>query len=186
LFIQLDFFPDTPVTYVLKQPSDPPEIPTIPTALEEASTQAREIINDLREIDFKGLVDHANEALVTIRTLVEDPALHAALDQLPGTVKNLNGAVDTANALLVRINHQVDPISSELQTADRRAAGDDQRREDGQHRHDSSSPVAARLRSARRPPGRRPLRRRVAPARRLHRAQSERPPLRSIATQETP
>ena len=29
LFIQLDFFPDTPVTYVLKQPSDPPEIPTL-------------------------------------------------------------------------------------------------------------------------------------------------------------
>ena len=116
LFIQLDFFPDTPVTYVLKQPSDPPEIPTIPTALEEASTQAREIISDLREIDFKGLVEHANEALVTIRTLVENPALRSALDQLPGTVKNLNGAVDTANALLVRVNHQVDPISSELQT----------------------------------------------------------------------
>ena len=45
-----------------------------------------------------------------------DPALHAALDLLPGTVKNLNGAVDNASALLRRVDHQVDPISSELQT----------------------------------------------------------------------
>jgi paraquat-inducible protein B len=33
LFIQLDFFPDTPATYVLPQPSDPAEIPKIPTVL---------------------------------------------------------------------------------------------------------------------------------------------------------
>jgi paraquat-inducible protein B len=113
LFIQLDFFPDTPATYVLNQPSDPPEIPTIPTVLEQASTQAREIISDLREIDFKGLVNQANEALAGFRHVVEDPALRAALDQLPGTVKNLNAAVDSANALLHRIDHQVDPLSSE-------------------------------------------------------------------------
>jgi phospholipid/cholesterol/gamma-HCH transport system substrate-binding protein len=116
LFIQLDFFPDTPVIYVAKQPSDPPEIPTIPTVLEQASTQAREIINDLRQVDFKGMVEQANQALASIRQLAQDPALRQALDQLPGTVKNLNGAVDSANVLLRRIERQVDPLSSELHT----------------------------------------------------------------------
>jgi paraquat-inducible protein B len=115
LFIQLDFFPDTPATYVLPQPSDPPEIPTIPTVLEQASTQAREIINDLRQIDFKGMIDQANVALAGLSKLINDPSLRSALDQLPGTVKNLNGAVDSANALLRRVDRQVDPLSTELQ-----------------------------------------------------------------------
>lgn len=114
LFIQLDFFPDTPITYVLPQPSEPPEIPTIPTLLEQASEQARQIIGDLREIDFKGMVEQANEALAGLSRLVNDPALKSALDQLPGTVKSLNGTVDSANALLRRVERQVDPISQAL------------------------------------------------------------------------
>jgi paraquat-inducible protein B len=114
MFIQLDFFPDTPATYVLEQPSDPPEIPTIPTVLEQASTQAREIINDLRQIDFKGMIDEANRALAGISTLINDPALKHAVNDLPATIKNLNGAVDSATVLLHRVERQVDPLSSEL------------------------------------------------------------------------
>lgn len=116
LFIQLDFFPNSPLTYVRKQPSEPPEIPTIPTTLEQASTQAREVISELREIDFKGMVDQANAALAGINKLVNDPALRAALDQLPGAVKNVNGAVESANALLRRVERQVDPLSNEMHT----------------------------------------------------------------------
>lgn len=114
LFIQLDFFPDTPAVFVLEQPSDPAEIPTIPTVLEQASTQAREIISDLREIDFKGMIDNANQALAGITKLIDDPGLRAAIDQLPATVKNINAAVDTANGLLRRVDHQVEPLSTEL------------------------------------------------------------------------
>lgn len=114
MFIQLDFFPDTPATYVLPQPSDPPEVPTIPTVLEQASTQAREIINDLRQIDFKGMIDEANSALSGLTKLINDPALKHAINDLPATMKNLNGAVDSATVLLRRVEKQVDPLSSEL------------------------------------------------------------------------
>ncbi|MFN8640706.1 MAG: MlaD family protein [Candidatus Binatia bacterium] len=114
LFIQIDFFPDTPTTFVLPQPSDPAEIPTIPTVLEQASEQARQIIGDLRAIDFKGMVEQANEALQGLTALVKDPALAKALGELPGTVKNLNAAVDSANGLLRRVERQVDPLSQEL------------------------------------------------------------------------
>lgn len=114
LFVQLDFFPDTEVTYVLKQPSDPPELPTIPTVLEQASEQAREILSDLRAIDFKGMVDQANAALNGLAKLVNDPELQTAIDQLPGMVQRLDGAVDNASALLRRIDGQVDPLSREV------------------------------------------------------------------------
>ena len=56
LFVQIDFFPDTPVTYVLPQPSTPMEIPTVPTTLEQASSAAREIIEELRSIKFGPMV----------------------------------------------------------------------------------------------------------------------------------
>jgi len=114
LFIQLDFFPDTPVKFVEQQPSDPPELPTIPTTLEEASTQAREIINDLRDIDFKGMVDQANAALTGLANLANDPELKDAIDRLPGMVKRLDTAVNNASALLQRIDGQVDPLSREV------------------------------------------------------------------------
>lgn len=114
LFIQLDFFPDTPATYVLPQPSDPPEIPTIPTVLEQASTQAREILTDLRAIDFKGMVDQANTALAGLSKLVNDPELQRAVDALPGLITRLDGAVADAGALLRRVEGQVDPLSGEL------------------------------------------------------------------------
>jgi paraquat-inducible protein B len=114
LFIQLDFFPDTPVKFVEQQPSDPPELPTIPTTLEEASTQAREIINDLRDIDFKGMVDQANAALTGLANLANDPELQVAIDKLPGMVQRLDSAVGSATALLQRIDGQVDPLSREV------------------------------------------------------------------------
>jgi paraquat-inducible protein B len=82
--------------------------------LEQASTQAREILSDLREIDFKGMVDQANRALVGLTDLINDPALQNAVDELPATVKNLNVAVDSATVLLRRVERQVDPLSSEL------------------------------------------------------------------------
>ena len=74
LFVQVDFFPDTPIVYVLPQPSDPMEIPTIPTALEQASTVAKEIINELREVKFGPMVQNASEALASLNQLVSSPA----------------------------------------------------------------------------------------------------------------
>jgi paraquat-inducible protein B len=116
LFIQLDLFPDTPTNYVLPQPSDPPEIPTIPTLLEQGMVQARALINDLKQIDFKGLVARAESSLDGISRLANDPALKQALAELPGTVEKVNGAVDSAKALLQRVDRQIDPLSAEART----------------------------------------------------------------------
>src|SRR5262245_34523253 len=86
LFVQIDFFPDTPLKYVLPQPSDPMEIPTVPTTLEQASSAAREIIDELRSIKFGPMVQDASEALESLKQLLSSPALHSTVDALPGTV----------------------------------------------------------------------------------------------------
>ena len=116
LFVQIDFFPDTPINYVLPQPSDPMEIPTVPTTLEQASSAAREIIDELRNIKFGPLVQDASEAFESLNRLLSSPALHTAVDELPGTVKNLNDTAVSARNLAVELQGRVQPLMSRLDT----------------------------------------------------------------------
>lgn len=114
LFVQIDFFPETPITYVLKQPSDPIEIPTVPTALEQASTAAREIIQELRNIKIGPMVQDATEALESIKHLVASPALRTAIDGLPETMKNLNESIVSVRRLTGELQGQVNPLAQRV------------------------------------------------------------------------
>lgn len=114
LFVQIDFFPDTPINYELQQPSDPIEIPTIPTTLEQAQTAAREIIDELRTIKFGPMVQKATDALDGVNALVNSPALHTAVDALPGAVNNLNESVASMRKLAEDLRGQVAPVSKRL------------------------------------------------------------------------
>jgi len=114
LFVQIDFFPDTPIKYILPQPSDPIEIPTVQTTLEEASSAAREIIDELRGVKFGPMVQDASEALESIRDLVRSPALHSTVDALPETVKNFNEAIASLRGLSVNLQGRVDPLAKRL------------------------------------------------------------------------
>jgi paraquat-inducible protein B len=123
LFVQIDFFPDTPVRYVLPQPSTPIEIPSVPTTLEQASTAAREIIDQLRNVKFGPMVDNASEALESINRLISSPALHTFVDGLPESMKNVNETVVSLHRLAENVSSQVDPLIKRLDTT---LAGADQ------------------------------------------------------------
>lgn len=114
LFVQIDFFPDTPIDYVLPQPSDPLEIPTVPTTLEEASSAVRQILDKLHDIKFGPMVQEAADALDSINRLASSPALHTAVDGLPETMKNLNDAVVSARRLADDVGRRVDPLLARL------------------------------------------------------------------------
>jgi paraquat-inducible protein B len=114
LFVQIDFFPETPITYVLPQPSEPMEIPTIPTALEQASSVAKEIITELRNVKFGPMVQNASEALESLNNLVSSPALRATVDGLPETMKNANEAIASIRRLSTEVGGSVDPLVKKL------------------------------------------------------------------------
>ena len=115
LFVQIDFFPDTPATYVLPQPSTPPEIPTIPTTLEEASDTLRQVLADLRTLRLEELVQDLSSAVRGIDQLANSPALRAAIDGLPETVKSLNDTLANANALAVKLDGHVTPLARQVE-----------------------------------------------------------------------
>jgi paraquat-inducible protein B len=123
LFVQIDFFPDTPITFILPQPSDPLEIPTVPTTLEEASSAAREIIAELRSVKIGPMVEQATEALTSINSLVSSPGLKSTVDALPGTVNRMDETIASLRKLSDDLRGEVDPLSKRL---DSTLAGADQ------------------------------------------------------------
>jgi len=123
LFVQIDFFPGTPVKYVLPQPSTPVEVPTVPTTLEQASSAAREIIDELRNIKFGPMVQDASEAIENLNTLLSAPALRKTIDALPDTVSNVNETVTSLRRLSDDVRGHVDPLVSRV---DSTLAGADQ------------------------------------------------------------
>jgi paraquat-inducible protein B len=114
LFVQLDFFPNTPVRFVNPPNSRPQELPTIPTALEQAQTAAREIIDELRSIKFGPVMQQVSEALDGINRLVNSPAIKQTLDALPVTVQHLDETIASARQLLARVDGQVTPLGKQL------------------------------------------------------------------------
>jgi paraquat-inducible protein B len=116
LFVQIDFFPDTPVNYILPQPSDPMEIPTVPTTLEQASTAAREIIDELRSIKFGPMVQDASESLESLNRLLNSPSLQHTVDGLPDTLKSVNDAVASVHRLADDVRGRVDPLMARFDT----------------------------------------------------------------------
>jgi paraquat-inducible protein B len=114
LFVQIDFFPDSPITFILPQPSNPIEIPTVPTTLEEASTAAREIIDELRNLKLGPLVQDASEALENANKLLSSPALHNTVDALPNTINQLNQTIASFHDLSEDVRGRVTPLASRL------------------------------------------------------------------------
>jgi len=135
LFVALDLFPNTKVDLVLPPGSGPyPEIPCLPTTLEQARAKIEEIFDRLSRIDFDALGKSVNGALDGVNRLVNSPdvysnlqALHATLDEIRGaardirahvsplsnsvdaTTKDLRGAVQRLQASLNRFDSLIDP-----------------------------------------------------------------------------
>lgn len=108
LYINLDFYPDTKAQYHRSiQESDVPEIPTIPSSLEELSRAIENLPLDEVVRHMSELLEHANELLGTegtdsffseSRTVIEEARL--TLSEMRNLIVDVDQAVEpTANEL---------------------------------------------------------------------------------------
>ena len=100
LMVELDFHPDKPVRLVGEE-TEYPEIPTIPSPLEELSKTIEEA--PIKEI-FKGLLS----AVEGIEEIVNSP-------EIKGIIRSLNLAVEDAGKLVRNIDGQVAPLASSIE-----------------------------------------------------------------------
>ena len=149
LFVQLDFYPEKPATFVLPPDSKPLEIPTIPTTMEQVQSAAADIIHKLEDIHFDTMVKSATEALDGINGVVNAPGLKQAIETLPTTVANVNQAVTSLRELAVRLDNKQGPFFDSLKgTSDKTSATLEQARltlQTVQTLVDPGSPLATQL-----------------------------------------
>jgi len=141
LYIDLGFHPEQPAKFFIQPGSGPyPEIPTIPTDMEQIREDATKALAKIEKIDFNKLVDAITDAGISVKQLAGDPELHKAIDsinQIVGdpalrqaineakvTLGNVNKAVVAAKNAIDRTGPKIDPLiaslqksSSDLQTA---------------------------------------------------------------------
>lgn len=114
LFVRLDFHPDDPPTYVMPEGSVPPEIPTIPTNLEQIQTAAAQVIKKLEKMDVDRVIKAAIGALAGIDRLANSPGLHESVAALPKTVARLEEAAASLKGFVDNLDQRSAPVLQAL------------------------------------------------------------------------
>lgn len=106
LYVNLDRFPDSPL--ILVHGGGFPEIPTIPTQLEQATKALSGLFAQLKDADIAGIAHSLSSAIEGINRLVNTPSVAHTLAELPSTV----GAV---RQLMRDVDSRVGKVGDDLQ-----------------------------------------------------------------------
>ncbi len=107
LYVEFDLLPGSPVEMMQAATATYPEIPTLPTPLEEATRTVSDVLAQLKEVDFKGIGVAVREAVDGVNRLANNPRLVAALDGLPD-------AIAAARRLLTDLDTRTAPLGDGL------------------------------------------------------------------------
>ncbi len=118
LYVALDFFPGTPINFVQQDNVNNkyPEIPTLPTALEQAKGAVDRTLNKLEEIDFKRLIDSLTKTSDEVGQLVRvnSPTVKSILQSVDQAMPQLRGAILDFRTLTATANNNVTNVSADL------------------------------------------------------------------------
>ena len=126
LYVAIDFFPGTPINLVQRTDGDYkyPEIPTLPTTLEQAKDAVTRIMTKLEEIDFKELGANLQATLKGVNRTVNSPEIESVLRSLARVMPKVDEAVVNIRNLSGTLDDKVKIIADDLQltSADARLA----------------------------------------------------------------
>jgi paraquat-inducible protein B len=117
LYVGLDFFPGSPIHLVQRTDRDHkyPEIPTVPTYLEQAQDTAARILAKLEEFDFKGMMDSVSRAVDGFGSLVNSPALKSAIQRVDQTIPKIDQAIVEIRKMTSNLDDNITVLSANLQ-----------------------------------------------------------------------
>ena len=123
-YIDLDMHPDTQVKFFLGRNSPYPEIPTVPTPLEQAQTAIIRIMAALEKVDFAALTTSLTQTSTSINDLVKPRQVRETIASLNQTAVALDGTAQSIKKTSDDLNKQVGPAAEDLRktTASARAA----------------------------------------------------------------
>jgi paraquat-inducible protein B len=117
LYVALDFFPGTPINFVQRTDGDYkyPEIPTLPTTLEQAKDAVTRIMTKLEEIDFKELGANLQATLKGVNRTVNSPEIESVLRSLARVMPKVDEAVVNIRKLAGTLDDKVKILADDLQ-----------------------------------------------------------------------
>jgi paraquat-inducible protein B len=117
LYVALDFFPGTPINLVQQANADNKyrEIPTLPTALEQAKGAVTRVISKLDEIDFKELNANLQATLKGVNRTVNSSEIESVLRSLARVMPKVDQAVVNIRNLAGTLDDKVKILADDLQ-----------------------------------------------------------------------
>jgi paraquat-inducible protein B len=115
LFINYDFYPDTPVKKVGLE-KNVYEVPTIPTTLQMVTETLEKILNDIRKVDFQELAENIAQTAKGANELMNSSDLHESVANLNIALKDMQIFAKNADALARKINGRVDSLAESIES----------------------------------------------------------------------
>lgn len=114
LYVDLDFRPDTPAKFYMGADSPYPEIPTVPTKLEQAATTLSKVMAEFEKIDFDALIQSLTRTANAVTTLANSTKIQTAVDSLNLAARNMAQASASVNRLAANLDREVAPMGNDL------------------------------------------------------------------------
>jgi phospholipid/cholesterol/gamma-HCH transport system ATP-binding protein len=133
LSVSLDYLPNTPVVLTRLEPGLP-ELPTVPTQLEQYQAGLERILASIDKVDFGQLAKDITEMVRGIDGVVRSPELAGAIRTAGDTLRTLDGTLkrvdtqvaavgeragatlDEARELIRKVDHQVEPLAVSIRS----------------------------------------------------------------------
>lgn len=116
LFINLDFYPETPITLVGADKTYL-EIPSKPTTLEVISEIVGKLINKFKDLPIDKLVENLSATSQNINTLVSSQETRDAIANLNKALVDIQKLSQSTKVLVSNLDDQIEPVTTDLQGA---------------------------------------------------------------------
>jgi paraquat-inducible protein B len=110
LFINYDFYPDTPVKKIGLE-EKVYEVPTIPTTLQMLTETLEQIVAEVRKVNLKGVVEDISETAKGANELMNSSDLRESAANLNIALQDMQKFIKNADTLVVNVNGRVDTLA---------------------------------------------------------------------------
>lgn len=111
LYVNLNFVPDAPKKELIRNAGEPPQIPTIPSELEELTRSLNGVLERLAKLPLESVLDDARSTLQSIQNVVNSPDVTQSLESLRGAMESADATMAQARATLAATENLVGPRS---------------------------------------------------------------------------
>jgi paraquat-inducible protein B len=116
LFINYDFYPETPVRKVGLEKKIY-EVPTIPTTLQMLTDTAEKILSDLRKVNFREIVDNIAQTAEGVNELVNSDDMRETVANFNSAIQDIQKLARNTDVLVATINGKVDTVADSFSSA---------------------------------------------------------------------